>query len=92
MRKHDARMIIQRITAGAFRGTRKSFKAKKLETQKKDHPQHHLYWCKREPINKRRKIEIEFWAQWYLSLRNEDFWTQAENKSHHGNIPSDLPS
>lgn len=38
MRKHDARMIIQRIVAGAFRGTRKAFKAKKLETKRKDHP------------------------------------------------------
>lgn len=64
MRKHDARMIIQRITAKAFQGTRKAFKAKKLETKKKDHPQHHLYWCKREPIGQRRKIEIEFWTGW----------------------------
>lgn len=38
MRKHDARMIIQRIVAGAFRGTRKAFKAKKLETQKERPP------------------------------------------------------
>ena len=80
MRKHDARMIIQRIIAGAFRGTRKSFKAKKLETKRKDHPQHHLYWCKREPIGQRRKIEIEFWTGWYLSLHSEYFREEVENK------------
>lgn len=77
MRKHDARMIIQRIVAGAFRGTRKAFKAKKLETKRKDHPQHHLYWCKREPINQRRKIEIEFWTGWYLSLHSGYFREQV---------------
>lgn len=91
MRKHDARMIIQKIIARAFRGTRKAFKAKRLETKKKDHPQHHLYWCKREPINQRRKIEIEFWMQWYLRLNHKEFWGQAESKSHQGNIPFDLP-
>lgn len=80
MRKHDARMIIQRIVAGAFRGTRKAFKAKKLETKRKDHPQHHLYWCKREPINQRRKIEIEFWTGWYLSLHSGYFREEVENK------------
>lgn len=77
MRKHDARMIIQKIIAGAFQGTRKAFKAKKLETQKKDYPQHHLYWCKREPINQRRKIEIEFWTGWYLSLHSGYFQEQV---------------
>lgn len=77
MRKHDARMIIQRIVAGAFRGTRKAFKAKKLETKRKDHPQHHLYWCRREPISQRQKIEIEFWTGWYLSLHSGCFREQV---------------
>lgn len=86
MRKHDARMIIQRIVAGAFRGTRKAFKAKKLETKRKDHPQRHLYWCKREPINQRRKIEIEFWTGWYLSLHSGYFREKTSNP------PADLPS
>lgn len=79
MRKHDARMIIQRIVAGAFRGTRKAFNAKKLETKRKDHPQRHLYWCKREPINQRRKIEIEFWTGWYLSLHSGYFREKTSN-------------
>ena len=80
MRKHDARMIIQRIVAGAFKGTRKAFKAKKLETKKKNHPHHHLYWCKREPINQRRKIEIEFWTRYYISLNDEDFWEKITSR------------
>lgn len=78
MRKHDARMIIQRIVAGAFRGTRKAFKAKKLETKRKDHPQHHLYWCRREPINQRRKIEIEFWMR--ILQREFEVFKDAEER------------
>lgn len=92
MRKHDARMIIQRIIGRTFRGTRKAFKAKKLETKRKDHPQHHLYWCKREPINQRRKIEIEFWTRWYLRLNYEEFWEQVENESHAKGKAPELPS
>lgn len=65
MRKHDARMIIQKFIGRTFRGTRK------------DHPQHHLYWCKREPIGQRRKIEIEFWTGWYLSLHSGYFREQV---------------
>lgn len=77
MRKHDARMIIQKFIGRTFRGTRKAFKAKKLETKRKDHQQHHLYWCKREPIGQRRKIEIEFWTGWYLSLHSGYFREQV---------------
>ena len=52
MRKHDARMIIQKFIGRTFRGTRKAFKAKKLETKRKDHPQHHLYMKKDGRVEK----------------------------------------
>lgn len=92
MRKHDARMIIQKFIGRTFRGTRKAFKAKKLETKRKDHPQHHLYWCKREPIGQRRKIEIEFWTGWYLRLNCKEFGEQVENESHAKGKAPELPS
>lgn len=76
MRKHDARMIIQRIVAGAFRGTRKAFKAKKLETKRKDHPQHHLYWCKREPIKGKKEAFLAYYR--ILNGYRKDGWEVEE--------------